>query len=264
LRFSTALTADCTIIYYSANRESPRFEARILERLVAHSGGLPLITVTQQPCAVGQNICVGPQRWCDHSAYRQLWTGLKAATTPYALAAESDCLYPPDYFTFRPPVLDRCYRYSNVWMLFERIGTTSKGLFWPKPYTEGAQVCGRVYWLDRLDRVLSDHNAWLGLAPDAWLPTQGDAPDKPGWVFGADYDIYAGPAPVVSVRSRSGLRTSSPIKARRLHTAVPSIPLWGAAADLRASLFGGGSCTRCHQVLEADAPTCHHCGLTMG
>jgi len=124
-----------TIIYYTSDLEDPIFEVKILKNI--KQSGLPIIEVhrTEPPSYL--------------TAWKQLLTGLKQATTKFCLAAESDCWYPPEYFTFTPPREDLVYRYDNVWVKW----ADRKG-YYKKYRCEGAQMCGREYWIERLEKAL--------------------------------------------------------------------------------------------------------------
>ena len=144
-----------TIIYYSSNMEKPEFEAKIIDNLKKQAGDIPIISVTRKPMDLGKNICVGEKPVCYTNSFRQLLIGLEAAKTDFCIAAESDCLYPPEYFKFTPPLKDKAYRYSNVYVYFDK----HTG-FWRKKYVEAAQMCGRKYWIKRIKEVLKGHDTW--------------------------------------------------------------------------------------------------------
>ncbi len=82
----------------------------------------------------GLNICIGEQPICYTNCYRQLLIGLKAAKTKFCLACESDVLYPPEYFKFIPPVEDKVYRYTNLYIYWK-----NKGKFWRKGFQKDAK-----------------------------------------------------------------------------------------------------------------------------
>jgi hypothetical protein len=98
----------------------------------------------------GKNICVGEKPVCYQNAFKQLLIGLKEATTDFCIVGESDVLYPPEYFTFIPPVLDKPYRYTNVWIHF-----AGRNVFWKKPFSEGLQMCGREHWIKSIEAVVN-------------------------------------------------------------------------------------------------------------
>src|SRR3972149_7194754 len=145
------MASSVSIIYYSACTESPVFEARIRDDLVKKAGDIPIVSVTRKPVDMGTNICVGEQPVCYLNEWRQLLIGLKAAKTTFCITAEADCLYPPDYFAFTPPVEDKIYYYDNLWIVWKY-----KNGFWRKTgHCEGAEICGREYWICRLEPLLS-------------------------------------------------------------------------------------------------------------
>ena len=144
-----------SIIYYSSNQEDPIFENKIVESLKEQAGDIPIISVSRKPMELGTNICIGEQPICYSNSWKQLLVGLKEAKTKFCIAAESDCLYPPEYFQFIPPREDIVYRYGNVWAFW-----TNRGRFWQKPRCEGAQMCGREYWIERLEEIVGWHEGW--------------------------------------------------------------------------------------------------------
>ena len=94
--------SDLTIIYYSSNQEKPEFEQKIVDNLKKVAGDIPIISVTHVPMDLGTNFCVAEQPVCYSSEFRQILIGLKEAKTKWCIAAESDCLYPPEYFLHIP------------------------------------------------------------------------------------------------------------------------------------------------------------------
>lgn len=141
---------DRTIVYYSACTESPIFEQRIIDDLKKKAGGIPIVSVTRKPINLGTNICVGEQPVSYTSEWKQLLIGLKAAKTKFCIAAEADCVYPPEYFTFTPKKENMMYNYNNIWMVWKR----HNGFYKKYGYCEGAQMCGREYWIERLEPLL--------------------------------------------------------------------------------------------------------------
>ena len=211
---------DVTVVYYTSNKENEAFESKIRQELLDVMGDLPLISVSQKPLAFGKNICVGEQPFCDATAHRQLLIGLKEATTPFVLAAESDCLYPPEYFTFVPPELDRVYRYGDVRILYKWIGPQTRGVFWKKPYCEGAQMCGREYWIKAIEFALRKVHGW--------------EKRRPGIVFnsGLQYSWTSENA-VISCKTTEALRKY----AGTTDEETDELLYWGSAEDLRKKLF---------------------------
>ena len=140
---------DVTVIYYTSNKEDEVFENKIRDNILRQTK-LPIISVSQKPIDFGHNICVGDIGQSYLNEWKQLLIGLKEAKTEFCIAAESDCLYPPEYFTFIPPEKNMVYRYGPVWAYWK-----NRNKFWAKPRMEGAQMCGREYWIERLENALS-------------------------------------------------------------------------------------------------------------
>lgn len=212
-------TSDKTIIYYTANTEEESFEKKIREKLVEQSKGIPIISVSRKPIDLGENICVGEMPVCYTSEWKQLLIGLKAAKTKYVIAAEADCLYPPEYFEFTPPEEDMMYNYKNIWIVWK-----FKGGYWQKTgYCEGAQICGRQYWIDRLEPLL----------PSDWTPyTREEENQLVRKIFDSRKEFTGNP--VISFKTRNGVSYRT--------TFVPSsktyeIPYWGNLDKLRKEIF---------------------------
>ena len=137
---------DATVLYYSSNREDLEFETKVIMRLVQNCGKLPIVSVTQRPIPLGKNIVVGDVGTSGFNMIRQIQIGCAHATTRFIISAEADCLYPPDYFWFRPDRDDACYRNTNTYLMGHK-----RDCFWKK--NEGgtwAQVVNREFYMDRL------------------------------------------------------------------------------------------------------------------
>lgn len=216
-----------TVIYYTANREAESFEAQIRQRLVKVVGGRwPIISVSQKPIDLGKNICVGEVGACDANAFRQLQIGIEAAKTPFVIAAESDCLYPPEYFDWTPPTLTDCYRYHNVWVMSSWHGVQLGDGYHYKFVSECAQIAGRDYWLRRIQETLTGRPQW------------GEPTDpKPPLVF-RYYRMWQGDynKPVVNIKTPEGLRKWT--ATQRYCLPEETLPYWGKANDLRLEFWG--------------------------
>lgn len=147
---------DMTIIYYSSNREDEKFESRIRQNILNVCDGLPIISVTHKPIDFGNNIVVGDVGASGFNMFRQVQIACRAATTKYVISAESDCLYPPDYFKFVPPKDDMCYRNSNLYVMPQH-----RTFFWKKPGgATHAQAINREFYLARLDYLFQGAPEW--------------------------------------------------------------------------------------------------------
>jgi len=216
---------DLTIVYYTANKEKPEFEKKIIDSLIKNSGGLPIISVSQKPIDLGTNICVGELPWCDKSAFKQLLTGLKEVKTTFAIAAESDVIYPPEYFTFTPPLINEAYRYDNIWILHNWIGPGTKGMYWKKAYSEGAQMCGVKHWIEKLEFNIDQFKTKKG-GSGIQTPSVFKSQKKFSW--GSEN-------PVISFKTIGGLRKyCGTIKD---NPPQKELPYWGDATKLREQFF---------------------------
>ena len=147
-----------TIVYCSSNMELPAFEAKIIANLLKACGDLPIISVTQKPMPyLGRNICVGDDIGVSgFNFFRQCLIGCEAADTRFIISAESDCLYPPDYFTFRPPKDNECYRNSNLFVMPDK----RPFFFHKKEGATHSQVVGREFYINRLNELFGDAPMW--------------------------------------------------------------------------------------------------------
>lgn len=204
---------DRTIIYYSANTECPVFEQRIRDDLVKKANGIPIVSVTRKPIDLGTNICVGDVPVSYTSEWKQVLIALKAATTRFCIAAEADCLYPPEYFTFTPAEDDMMYNYNHIWIVWKY-----KRGFWRKTgYCEGAQMCGREYWIERLEPLL----------PDKWEPYARDDENRlVQRIFPARKEFTG--HPVISFKTRDGISWRTTF----VHGGVKEIDYWGKIGDV--------------------------------
>ena len=144
------------IIYYTSNREDPKFESRIQKNLLKACGDLPIISVSHYPINLGKNICVGDVGTSGYNMFRQVQIACEATDADFVISAEADCLYPPDYFEFRPRKLDVCYRDSNLYVMPDhRVYFFSK-----KEGATHAQIVGRKYYLEILNKLFKGAPAW--------------------------------------------------------------------------------------------------------
>lgn len=194
-----------TMLYYTSNREDPKFEEKI--RLnVAGNSLLPLVSVSQKPVTgFGKNICVGDIGHSYESEWKQIFVGMMEIKTEYVVFCEADFLYPEDYFTFEPTGGD-LYRHNNVWILWKQ----GSGKYRRKKYSEGAQIVRREFWLDKYKDYVAGKTKY---------PLEGC---KFEW-FGDN--------PCVSFKTGDGVRTNTAtLRGKENHRA--ELPYWGKAKEL--------------------------------
>ncbi len=181
-----------TIIYYTSNHEDPIFEQKIIADLLSKKGDLPLISVSQKPMDLGQNICVGEVGQSYVNEWRQILLGAKIATTDYLIMAESDVLYAPEYFQFEPQGED-LYRYDNVWVMWS---ARKHRNFHRKYYSEGVQIVKREYFINLLEDFLKDYPDWCN---ENYKNRNHHAP-----YHRSSYVFFHGKTPCVSIKTRNG------------------------------------------------------------
>ena len=218
--YMSSLMEDLTIIYYTANTENTIFEQRIINNLKEQAGNIPIISVSRKPIDLGKNICIGEQPVCYSNSWKQLLIGLKEAKTKFCIAAESDVLYPPEYFKFIPPTEDNVYRYTNVWVCFY-----GKAGLWRKPWSEGAQICGRKYWIERLENALGNNDGWEPMSDTLNISKRiFSTRDKYSWTGN----------PAITFKTRHGIN----YKTGFYHGRVKSLPYWGTIKSIYKRMFG--------------------------
>lgn len=210
-----------SIIYYTANQEDPIFEQKIIDDLKAKAGDIPIISVSRKPLDLGINICIGEKPISYTTEWKQLLLGLKLANTKYCIAAESDCIYPPEYFEFTPPEERMMYNYNNLWMVWK-----NHNGFWQKTgYCEGAQICDREYWIERLEPLL----------PKDWTQYTRDYENELVRKIFPERKEFTG-RPVVSFKTGSGVSSRTTF----VNEKIMEIPYWGEIKALKDKFFGKG------------------------
>ncbi len=218
--------SDCTITYLSSNKETPEFERKTRETLLQNCGDLPIIAVTQKPVDLGPNstnIVIGDVGASGYNFCRQLQIAVEVAKTRFVISAESDCIYPPDYFTWRPPKDDIVYRNTNQYVLKYKQG------FFKKNTSTFAQISGRDFLLERL-------NYLFVLKPEspAWSTEMRNFPKEYGVRFLESYAEFRTENPCVSFKTGRGMRLHTVTE----HEEFTEIPYWGKAEDLRKHYEG--------------------------
>lgn len=204
-----------TIVYFTSNHEDCVFEEKIRANILKNKGDISVISVSQKPIDFGKNICVGDVGLSYQNEYHQTLIGALEAVTPYIIFAESDFLYPEDYFTFIPGK-ENLYRHDNVWIVWK---TRKYGSYIRKLYSEGAQISRRDYLIQKYTEY------FVGL---------------PEWSVGKlskKYPFYKCPfgwfsgQPCVSFKTGDGVRATTNVIKDFPHEKV--LQPWGTIKDLR-------------------------------
>lgn len=207
---------DKTIIYVSSNKEDPEFERKTRETLIHNSKGLPIVSVTQKPIPLGMNICVGDVGASGFNFCRQVLMACEAATTPFVISAESDCIYPPDYFEFTPKRLDVPYRNTNIYVQKYKQDFVNK-----KQGSTFAQVIGREFYIKRLRSLLEGQ--------PQWSMEMKNFPKEIGKPLFEEFEYFESKNPCISFKTGDGMRKHSATG----NTEVYELPYWGKIKDVR-------------------------------
>lgn len=204
-----------TIIYYSSNREKPEFEKKIQENILKNSNGLPIISVTQKPMDFGKNICVGEHANCYYNEFRQIQIALQNTKTPYVLVAESDFLHPPDYFSFEPKEIGKCYRYNGVWVLYDKADE-----FILKGNSDGSQLMDRDLWLTMINEWLDKNRMWSdGGDPKRQTPQMRIREERYMWSGN----------PIITFKTKNNITR----KTQTIGITAKELPYWGTVEEVR-------------------------------
>jgi len=212
-----------TIIYYTSNREDEAFENKIKAKLLEVCGDVPIISVSQKPIDLGKNICVGEVGACDANLFRQIQTGCEAATTPFVISAEADCLYPPEYFQFVPEDIDEYYRFDNLYVL-NQWGDGDYGGFYRKDSAPFAQIIGRDLYIRMIKKALEGKPQWNNPKEHFRIPLFLDQ----------SWKVVNNKNPVLNLKTFNGMRKHT----TTFGSAVPSIPYWGSKEEVRRTIWG--------------------------
>ena len=207
-----------TALHYTSSQEDENFTRLIWENNVELLGDLPLITVSQKPLPESDwNICVGEHLNCYFNMARQIQIGLREITTPFTLIMEGDFLYPPEYFTFKPPELHN-YAYDNVWVLFDR---HPPNRFHFKGKSSGAAIIPTQLWLARVNALLAGKSDWWTSPADDFK--YGDIFPK----YTAGY-TWTGQA-AITFKTKHNVKKSTQTEG----VAKSSLPYWGNAQAMK-------------------------------
>jgi hypothetical protein len=146
------------IIYLTDNSIDKELHSTTKKCLLQAAEGIPIISVSQGPCDIGENIDVGDIGRSWMSLYKQQIIGLEACNPgDIVFIAEHDVLYTADHFKYE--IVDRkAFHYNDhMWFLEwtdrkNLLGVYSK---WPKKRLALSQLCAdRDFYLYTTDKRL--------------------------------------------------------------------------------------------------------------
>ena len=101
------------ILYFTDNRLDRKPIGKAAKEWLL-KGGLPILSISLKPIKFGRNIHYEGRR--SHTTmFKQILTGLAAATADVIFMGEHDVLYHPSHFDFIPERDDVYYYNNNVW-----------------------------------------------------------------------------------------------------------------------------------------------------
>jgi hypothetical protein len=180
------------------------------------SRGLPIVSVTQKPSNVGLNFCVGDVGTSGYNFCRQVLIACEHAESPFVISAESDCLYSPDYFLFRPERLDIPYRNTNIYV--QKYG---QDYVCKKTMSTFSQVVGRNFYISRLQSLFE------GLP--MWDTEKKNFPKEIHKKLFTEFETFTTQFPCISFKTGKGMRRHSNTD----ETPVWELPYWGNIKELR-------------------------------
>ena len=211
-----------TIIYYTGNREDPVFEQKIIDDMLSKAGDMPIISISQKPMKLGKNICIGDVGFSYLNERKQIFMAAKLAKTEYVITAESDFLYPPEYFNFKPSG-DNLYRWENIWIMWQRDKRQS---FYRKSSTsDGAQIVKREFLVDLLEKYLAPYPNWHEKNDRERDPHHSPYHRLP-------FTPIPGKNPCISIKTNSGLTYLTGVYYTPEGT-KEKLPYWGEVQSLR-------------------------------
>lgn len=216
--------SELTVLYYSSNREPWDFEKRVIHDMQKKSNGLPVVSVTQKPINLGKNICVGDVGTSGFNMFRQILLGLYEVKTDFVISAEADCIYSPDYFTFKPERDNVFYRNDNLYVLYKT------NLFYRKPQgSTWSQIVGTKHFIKILEELFAGAPMWS--VEEKSFP-------KERWKKYDVWDtreVFTTEFPCVSFKSGYGMRKKSPTE----HEPISTLPYWGKAKNVNRKFLSG-------------------------
>lgn len=213
------MSATRSIIYVSSGHESPEFERKTRETLLKNCGNLPIVAVTQKPVDLGEsckNIVVGEVGASGFNFCRQVQIACENASTDFVISAESDCIYPPDYFQFTPRRLNVPYRNTNIFVQKYKQDFVCK-----KHSSTFAQIVGREFYIKRLNSLFVDQPMW-----DLKMR---NFPKEINRMLFDEFEYWESENPCVSFKTGNGMRKHSPTGSMEFD----SLPYWGNIGELR-------------------------------
>lgn len=106
-----------TLLYLTDN-SVPEDIGNLCKRiLLREAGDLPIVSVSQQPIALGKNVCVGMLGRSWLSLYKQILAGLAVIETDCVVIIEHDVLYSHEHLHWEPPDKKSFFYNFHHWLV---------------------------------------------------------------------------------------------------------------------------------------------------
>lgn len=199
-------------------------EQKVIDDMLSKAGDMPIISVSQKPMKLGANICIGDIGHSYLNERKQILIAAKLAKTEYIITTESDFLYPPEYFNFKPTG-DNIYCYDNIWIMW--LASGGRPDFYRKRATsDGAQIVKRNFFINLLEKYLEPYPGWT-----LKNNRETDPPHSP--YHRVSGTLFHGENPCVSIKTNFGLTFLTAVD-RRPESTSNNLPYWGNVEKLRA------------------------------
>ena len=141
-----------TVVFYTDHTLPEALAAPVQRILLAATAGMPVVSVSQRPMALGRNLAIGPQPRSHLTMYRQLLLGVEAADTDTIALAEHDVLYTREHVQWTPPTLTTFYYNAHHWFADAKPGPGWGTFSWTggKRVAMSQLICGRDILLANL------------------------------------------------------------------------------------------------------------------
>lgn len=148
-----------TIIYLTDNALDGRIADVCRFYLLKAAGEARIVSVSQRPIDLGDNVCVGEIGRSGLSIDRQLKAGLDMVDTEFVAIAEHDCIYGAEHFAWEPPDRISFFYNTNCWLLQYRNETFPQydGIFsiYQGRLVQSQLVCGADALRNAVDEKLA-------------------------------------------------------------------------------------------------------------
>lgn len=224
------------VLYYSDCRPDQRILTACQRQLQRAAGDRPILSVTLEPVAFGQNVVVPRERGYLTMAL-QILIGLELLDTDVVFHAEHDLLYHPSHFDFEPEDRQTYYYNQHTWKVD---ATTGRALFYYCNQLSGLCADRRLlieHYRKRVDRIAAEgFTRAMGFEPGTHRTPRGldDYPHATRMSAFPNIDIRHGANLTRSRWSQDQFRNQKYCQGWQEADAVPG---WGQTRDVFPALL---------------------------